>query len=183
MTLPTSGATMLTLSLLRHAKSSWANLLLDDFDRPLAPRGEKAAPRMGALIAERNLIPDLILCSGAARTRQTLTLASANWPAQPPVAYEDALYHATVSALLSQIHRAPDDKRHLMLVGHNPGMQAVALLLVGGGEGADLRKLAHKFPSGALAVITFKHAHWRDIQPGDGHLTLFARPSDLPDAG
>ncbi len=174
---------MLTLSLLRHAKSSWANLLLDDFDRPLAPRGEKAAPRMGAMIAERRLIPDLVLCSGSARTRQTLALASTNWHPQPPVAYENALYHATVPALFAQLHAAPDGKPHLMMVGHNPGMQAFALQLVGGGEGADLRRLAHKYPSGALAVITFPRSHWRGIQPGDGHLALFMRPRDLPDAG
>jgi phosphohistidine phosphatase len=138
---------------------------------------------MGALIAERKLIPDLVLCSGSARTRQTLALASAHWAPQPPITYEDALYHATVPALFTQLHGAPDDEQHLMMVGHNPGMQAFALQLVGGGEGADLRKLAHKFPSGALAVITFRHAHWRDIQPGDGHLALFMRPADLPDPG
>jgi phosphohistidine phosphatase len=173
---------MLTLSLLRHAKSSWANALLDDFDRPLAPRGEKAAPRMGAFIAERKLIPDLVLCSGSARTRQTLALASANWPSQPQTIYEDALYHATVPALFAQLHAAPNDKAHIMMVGHNPGLHALALQLIGSGDGPDLRNLAHKFPSGALAVIAFKRGHWRDVQPGDGHLSLFMRPKDLPAA-
>jgi phosphohistidine phosphatase len=170
---------MLTLSLFRHAKSSWANPLLDDFDRRLAPRGEKAAPRMGAFIAAQGLIPDLILCSGSVRTRQTLVLASESWPTQPQIVYEDALYHATVPALLAQLHAAPDDRHHVMMVGHNPGMQAFALQLVGSGEGAALRQLAHKYPSGALATIAFKRRHWRDVQPGDGHLTLFKRPRDL----
>ena len=180
---------MLTLSLLRHAKSSWANPLLADFDRPLAPRGEKAAPRIGAFIAAQGLIPDLILCSGSARTRQTLALAAEHWPPQANIGsdkanvrYDDGLYHATVPAMFAQLHGAPDGKTHLMMVGHNPGMEAFAAQLVGGGEPADLRNLTHKYPSGALAVIAFKTPHWRDIGPGDGHLTLFKRPKDLRDA-
>jgi phosphohistidine phosphatase len=170
---------MLTLSLFRHAKSSWADPMLDDFDRPLAPRGEKAAPAMGAFITAQGLIPDLILCSGSARTRQTLALASQHWPSQPEIRYEDALYHATVPTMFAQLHGAPDDKHHVMMVGHNPGMQAFALQLVGAGEGAVLRQIAHKYPSGALAVIALQKARWRDIQSGDGHLTLFKRPKDL----
>lgn len=170
---------MLTLSLFRHAKSSWADPMLGDFDRPLAPRGEKAAPAMGAFIATQGLMPDLILCSGSARTRQTLALASQDWPSPPDVSYEDALYHATAPAMFAQLHAAPDDKHHVMMVGHNPGMQTFALQLVGGGEGTNLRSLAHKFPSGALAVVAFQAERWRDIQPGDGHLTLFKRPRDL----
>jgi phosphohistidine phosphatase len=173
---------MPTLSLLRHAKSSWANPLLEDFDRPLAPRGQKAAPRMGAFIAERGLIPDLILCSGSTRTRETLALAAGQWPSAPETVYDDALYHATVPALFAQLHAAPEAKAHIMMVGHNPGLHSFALQLVGRGEGADLRNLAHKFPSGALAVIAFDKPHWRDIAPGDGHLTLFARPKHLPSA-
>lgn len=181
---------MKTLLLLRHAKSSWAHPLLTDFDRPLAPRGEKAAPRMGAFIAAQGLIPDLVLCSGSARTRQTLALAAEQWPSKPNVQadkpdvhHDDDLYHATVPAMFAQLHAAPDDKTRLMMVGHNPGMEAFALQLVGGGEPEDLRNLAHKYPSGALAVIAFKAAHWRDIGPGDGHLTLFKRPRDLRDSG
>jgi phosphohistidine phosphatase len=171
---------MPTLSLFRHAKSSWADPMLGDFDRPLAPRGEKAAAAMGAFIAAEGLMPDLILCSGSARTRQTLALASQDWPSQPGIRYEDALYHATVPAMLAQLRAAPDDKRHVMMVGHNPGMQDFALQLVGGGKAADLRELARKFSSGALAVVAFRTVeHWRDIKPGDGHLTLFKRPRDL----
>lgn len=174
---------MLTLSLFRHAKSSWADPTLDDFDRPLAPRGEKAAPLMGAYIAERGLAPDLILCSGSARTRETLALAMAEWTARPKIVHDDALYHATVPALFAKLRAAPDGKGHVMMVGHNPGLQAFALQLVGSGEGADLRALAHKFPSGALAVIAFETPHWRDIEPGDGHLTAFVTPKALRGGG
>jgi phosphohistidine phosphatase len=170
---------MLTLSLFRHAKSSWANPLLDDFDRPLAPRGEKSAPRTGAFIAERGLIPDLVLCSGSQRTRETLDLALEHWREGPQIVYDDALYHATVPALFAAVNAAPDKKPHLMLVGHNPGLHAFALQVIGSGDRADLRNIAHGFPSGALAVIAIEKAHWRQVEAGDGHLTLFVTPQDL----
>jgi phosphohistidine phosphatase len=170
---------MLTLSLLRHAKSSWANPLLDDFDRPLAARGKKSAPLTGAFIAERGLVPDLVLCSGSARTRETLDLASKAWEPAPEVTYDDALYHATVPALFAQLRAAPDSKPHVMMVGHNPGLHSFALQVVGSGDAPDLRALAHGYPSGALAVVTFQKAQWRQIKPGDGHLTLFVSPKDL----
>ena len=170
---------MLTLSFLRHAKSSWANPLLEDFDRPLATRGQRSAPRTGAFIAEQGLVPDLVLCSGSLRTRETLGLAMAAWKSVPEVVYDDALYHATVPALFAQLHAAPDEKHHVMMVGHNPGLHSFALQVVGSGERHDLRDLAHGFPSGTLAVITFQKAHWRQIKPGYGNLALFVAPKDL----
>jgi phosphohistidine phosphatase len=170
---------MLTLSLLRHAKSSWANPLLDDFDRPLAHRGQKSAPLTGAFIAERRLTPDLVLCSGSARTRETLDLAMEAWKSEPEVVYDDALYHATVPALFAALHAAPDEMAHVMMVGHNPGLHAFALQVVGGGDGPDLRNLAHGYPSGSLAVIAIEKTHWRQVKPGDGHLTLFVTPKQL----
>jgi phosphohistidine phosphatase len=170
---------MLTLSLFRHAKSSWANPLLDDFDRPLALRGQRSAPRTGAFIAERGLIPDLVLCSGSVRTRETLDLAMDAWRTEPEIVYDDALYHATVPALFAKMNTAPDEKAHVMMVGHNPGLHSFALQVVGSGDGPDLRDLAHGYPSGALAVITLQKTHWRQIKPGDGHLTLFVSPADL----
>src|SRR5262245_48279463 len=108
---------MLTLSLLRHAKSSWANPLLEDFDRPLAGRGERSAPLTGAFIAERGLIPDMVLCSGSVRTRETLDLAMDRWKTEPEIVYDDALYHATVPALFAHMHAAPNSKPHVMIVG------------------------------------------------------------------
>ena len=170
---------MLTLSLLRHAKSSWSNPMLEDFDRPLATRGQKSAPRTGAFIAERGLIPDLVLCSGSARTRETLSLAMEGWEARPEIAYDDALYHATVPALFAALHAAPNEKLHVMIVGHNPGMHSFALQVVGSGAPKDLHALAHGYPSGTLSVITFQKTQWRQIKPGDGHLTLLVSPKDL----
>ena len=170
---------MLTLSLLRHAKSSWANPMLEDFDRPLATRGQKSAPRTGAFIAERGLVPDLVLCSGSVRTRETLDLATEGWDARPEIAFKDALYHATDPALFAALHGAPTEKRHVMIVGHNPGMHSFALQVVGSGAPKDLHALAHGYPSGTLGVVTFQKTQWRQIEPGDGHLTLMVSPKDL----
>lgn len=172
---------MKTLSLLRHAKSSWDDTSLDDFDRPLAPRGRKSAPRTGALIAARGLVPNLVICSGAARTRETLSLAMEGWSPTPDIVHEDALYHATVPTLLARLRALPDTKAHAMIVGHNPGLHSFALQMVGAGGRAALHDLAHGFPSGALAVITFDKPRWRDIGPGDGALTLFVSPKQLPE--
>ena len=96
---------MLTLSLLRHAKSSWEDGSLKDFERPLAKRGESAAPRMGAFMAERGLAPQLILCSPAVRARQTLDLVLPHLAGDPSVLYEDRLYLAAPSALLARLRR------------------------------------------------------------------------------
>src|SRR4051794_11013088 len=117
---------MLTLTLLRHAKSSWEEPL-DDFDRPLAPRGEKAAPEIGAALAARGLRPDLIVCSGAVRARETLGLMLERLGAPPPeVIYDDSLYMAAPGKLLKRLHAIASSfpgnvPHHVMLVGHNPG--------------------------------------------------------------
>ena len=173
---------MLTLSLFRHAKSSWADPSLGDFDRPLAPRGEEAAPRMGAFLTERGLIPDLVLCSASRRTRQTLSLAFKHLKSQPEALFLDDLYHATVPALTAFIRGAPLAAHHLMLVGHNPGLQALALDLIGGGDPAGRRAIAHKFPSGAVAAMSCDAVNWAAIRSGAAYLTIFATPKQLGDA-
>ncbi len=152
---------------------------MPDFDRPLAPRGEEAAPRMGAFLAGRGLVPDLILCSTARRTRETHDLAFAALP-RPETQFLDAIYHATVPALLAIIRAAPADTRHLMLIGHNPGLQALALKLIGGGDPDGRREIAHKFPSAAIAAMSFDAAGWSAVQPGGGHLLFFMAPRQLP---
>jgi len=173
---------MRTLTLFRHAKSSWADAGLEDFDRPLATRGVEAAPLMGAFLAERGLVPDLVLCSGSRRTRQTLDLAFGPLKARPETQFLDDLYHATVPALLAIIRRAPSSTRHLMLVGHNPGLQALALELIGGGDPSGRRAIAHKFPSAAVAVMTFDAPNWAAIGARAAYLTIFMTPKQLAGA-
>src|SRR5262249_29231195 len=145
---------MLTLSLLRHAKSSWADARLKDIDRPLNARGEDAAPLMGAFMAREKLSPDLILCSPAERTRQTLELVLAYLEPAPEVVSEAGLYLASPGGMLKRLRKLARKIRHVMIVGHNPGLHALAQQLVGDeGEAESLEALAAKFPTAGLAVI------------------------------
>lgn len=168
------------LLLLRHAKSSWDNASLADFDRPLAPRGEKAAPRMGAEIAKRGWLPDLALVSPAARTRETWKLASATWPKpQPKVAFPENLYGASANDLFGAAKTTPKNIGTLLIIGHNPGLETFALQLSGpGSKGDALHLLEEKFPSAALARFEFE-CGWDELRAGSARLTHCLRPKDL----
>jgi phosphohistidine phosphatase len=170
---------MLTLILLRHAKSSWDDAELDDFERPLAARGLIAAPAIGAYLASHNLRPDLILCSGAARTRATLGLVQPFLGAPPAVAFEDALYLASASDLMTRIKRIPSKWPKVMMIGHNPGFHTLFKHLTATSDPTSNSALMSKFPTCALAVLTFPFQSWLDIGPGIGHLTHFTTPSRL----
>ena len=170
---------MLTLSLLRHAKSSWDDGSLADFDRPLAKRGETAAPRMGAYMAEQGLAPELILCSPAVRARQTLDLVLPRLAVGPTVVYEDNFYLAAPSLLLARLRKIEGKIHHVMIVGHDPGMQGLAVALAGGGDADMLQALATKFPTAGLAVIRFKVRSWSKVGHGSGRLELFMTPKLL----
>ena len=124
---------MLTLALLRHAKSSWSNPTLQDRDRPLATRGVADAPLMGKAMAERGIDPELVLCSSARRTRDTLDLVLPELRVEPKVVYEDALYHASTKEMLDMLRGVQPGANRVMLVGHNPEIHAFALDLVGAG--------------------------------------------------
>jgi phosphohistidine phosphatase len=171
---------MLTLSLLRHAKSSWDDSSLDDYERPLNKRGEAAAPQMGAFMAQHGLAPDLVLCSSAVRARQTLDLVLPRLADRPQAIYEDGFYLAAPSVMLARLHKVDAKARHVMIVGHDPGMQGLALELAGDGDPELLQALCAKFPTAGLAVIRFKARSWPKIAPGTGRLELFATPKSLP---
>lgn len=171
---------MLTLSLLRHAKSSWANPGQQDFDRPLNERGLDAAPRMGAFMASHGITPDLVLCSPSARTRQTLDLVLPHFSTAPTILYEDALYLGAPSTLLKRIRKLDGAIQHAMLVAHDPGLHQLAMELPGSGAPDVLQALAQKFPTAALAVIVFEERSWSKVKPGAGRLKLFMTPKRLP---
>ncbi|HEX6610982.1 MAG TPA: histidine phosphatase family protein [Hyphomicrobiaceae bacterium] len=170
---------MLTLYLFRHAKSAWDDPSLADFDRPLATRGESAAPAMAAYMKAKGLQPDLVLCSAARRTRDTWALMAGTL-GQPRTTYLDEIYEAEPSALATTIRRAPSDARRLMLIGHNPGLEDLAHGLIASGDRDGRKALAEKFPTAALAVIDFDIETWRDLAPATGRLTLFMTPKRLP---
>ncbi|TPN01420.1 histidine phosphatase family protein [Mesorhizobium sp. B2-1-3A] len=168
---------MRQLLLLRHAKSSWDDPDLDDFDRPLAERGLKAAKLMGRELAARDWLPDQVLVSSALRTRDTWRLVAAELPAHPRVAFAQPLYEASAADILGQIHKADRSSGCLMVVGHNPGLENLAKQLAGPGSDAKASKrFEEKFPTAALARFVFD-GEWSAL--GSARLTHCLRPKDL----
>lgn len=168
------------LSLLRHAKSSWADASLDDFERPLTKRGASAASKLGRFLAREKLVPDIILCSDAVRARATVALLLPELGATTPkLVVESALYLALPAALLDRVRALDGAARHVMIVGHNPGLHALALSLTADGERDDIAALATKFPTAALAVITFPSERWSAVKPASGRLARFVTPRTL----
>lgn len=170
---------MLTLTLFRHAKSSWELNGLDDRERPLNARGIAAAPLMGAFMHENRIRPDLVLCSTAVRTRQTLDLAMAEMKPASKVKHEDALYLADPFLLLERVRKTPRTVKHLMIVGHNPGLQILGLELIGDGDPELIGAISDKLPTAGVIVITFDAKTWTDVAPGKGRLAHFATPKML----
>ncbi len=167
------------LLLLRHAKAVPADAGMADFDRPLAPRGESSAAAIGRYLAEQDLAPDLVLCSPARRTRQTWEIAARQLP-QTKIRFIDELYDfGDGSALLGAIRRLGQDARRLMLVTHNPATQALALALAGMAEKSLRRKMAEKYPTAGLALISFPTGNWAETAEGQGRLDRFVTPREL----
>jgi phosphohistidine phosphatase len=168
---------MPTLFLLRHAKSDWADASMADHDRPLAPRGERAALAMGQYMRQRGLCPDLVLCSSARRACDTYELVASRLDGAPDVLGERELYLAGPDALLARLRRVPGAIASVMLVAHNPDLQQLAQTLAGRGEEALLQAVRAGFPTGALAVMAVPS--WNKLAPGSGTLTLFRAPRKL----
>jgi phosphohistidine phosphatase len=167
------------LLVFRHAKSDWSDPRLEDFDRPLAARGRRAAAAMGIYIADEGLAPDLVLCSAARRALQTWSVAARVAGIAPPVTEERALYMAEPEDLLARVRTVDDAVASLLVVGHSPGCERFACGLAGNRRSGDWRRMAEKFPTGALAVIDLDAGSWRDIADGDGRLERFVTPKDL----
>ncbi len=159
------------LFLLRHAKSSWDDLDLSDFDRPLNSRGEKAAPRMGKEMKKRAVKPDLILCSPSKRTKETLSLVAESADlVSIEVSFCDEIYEATVKDLLKVLHKQSKSHKTILMVGHNPGMESLLLDLTGDYE---------HFSTAALASIDVDLDDWKDLNKGVGKLKWILRPKEL----
>ncbi len=169
---------MRTLYVLRHAKSDWGDTSLRDFDRPLNGRGWKAAKAMGREMRERGLTPDLVLLSPSARTTETLARLEEGFGAKFEKVEERSIYLAETETLLDLVRRAPATADRMMVVGHNPGMHELVLALANGPP--DLREeAAAKFPTGALAEISFDVGDWSDVTTGSGCIRSFLKPRDL----
>jgi phosphohistidine phosphatase len=167
---------MLRLHLLRHAKSSWRDSTLADAERPLAPRGSKAAKRVARWAAEHDVRPQLVVCSSAVRARQTLQRVLPGL-GRPEISTEDRLYGASTELLLARVQALPDEVEEAMLIGHNPGMQSLVLLLAEPGELRD--RAATKVPTGALATLEADVSGWAEVKAGQMRLASYVVPRDL----
>ncbi|MEO3977012.1 histidine phosphatase family protein [Streptomyces sp. CAU 1734] len=162
--------------LLRHAKAEWSDS--SDHDRPLADRGRMDAPVAGRRLAESGIAFDLALCSTAARTRETWKLAVHELPQRPRTVYEDRVYEASLGELIALLNETPDDVGDLLVIGHNPGMHALADALSGEAEGDLLPRMNRSgFPTSAFATVEFTGS-WKSLEHGVGRLTGFWTPHD-----
>lgn len=171
---------MLKLMLLRHAKSSWADSTLADHDRPLNNRGRRGAEAMGLYMASKGLVPARILCSTAQRTRETLELLSRGltYEAQPEF-LQDLYDFGDGDELIDIIRRQGGATSPLLVIGHNPAIEGAALSLAAPDESQERARMARKYPTSGLTVLTFDAESWDRIEPGTGQLVSFTVPADL----
>lgn len=169
---------MKTVYLLRHAKSSWDDPSIPDFQRPLSERGRKTAPKMSEYLKEEGLIPDAVLCSGAKRAVETWELIAPSL-GSPKLHLDDNLYMAAPEAIIQWLKRLTPEINSVLLIGHNPGFEELAVRFSGDGKKKALKRLRKKYPTGALAVIQFDVDGWPAVGDGAGYLERFVRPKDL----
>ena len=171
------------LVLLRHAKSAWPDV--PDHERPLARRGQRDAPVMGHWLRAAGYVPDLVLCSSARRARETWELAQAELGAAPQVRFSDGVYEAAPADLIGLARETASSVRVLLIVGHNPAMEELALDLAGG-EGAaaaeTLNRMQAKFPTAAVAVLTVTGG-WAGLGRKSARLTCFVTPREVAAGG
>ena len=161
---------MRTLYLLRHAKSSWKDASLRDFDRPLKDRGRKAAKRIGAHLGSERLSDPLVICSPAVRTRETVDIVLKNAELDVEVRFDERIYEASLRDLLLVVSEIPDEKELTILIGHNPGFEELLAYLSG-----EYRRM----PTCAFAKIKFDVGSWKDIREDAGTLEWFVIPKEL----
>ena len=168
---------MKTLILLRHAKSGWDDPVARDFDRPLNPRGQRAAVAMGRHMKSLGLEFDAVIASPAVRVIETLEQVGSGYGSDLAPAWDKRIYLASAATLLDVVQALPDTAGTVLLSGHNPGLEELVLGLVP--DGALRHDVEVKFPTAALAEIAFEAECWRDVATGDGELIRFIRPRDL----
>lgn len=163
---------MKTLLLLRHAKSSWDDPALRDFERPLNERGLRVAPLMGRFLARRGLRPDLVVSSPAERARQTAALVAEAARLEAPLRFDERIYEATAARLAEVVSQTGEQVGTLLLVGHNPGMEELIELLTG-----ETRRM----PTAALARIALDTDRWGKLRDAAARLEELVKPKELSD--
>lgn len=174
---------MKRLTLLRHAKSGEDLAARRDFDRQLNGKGRRAARAIGRHMRDNALAFDRVIASPATRVVETVEEVGAGYGAGLDPAWERRIYLASAAELLDLVHEAPDGASSLLVVGHNPGLEQLVLLLVPDQVDDAVRdRVEEKYPTASLAEIALDVAHWADVAPGHGRLTRFVRPRDLDPA-
>ena len=163
---------MKTLLVLRHAKSSWDSSAARDFDRPLAPRGERDGPKIGRELKRRRIDPDLIVSSPAVRAKATLELVSSAAGLSAGPTFNESIYGASSAELIKIVRHFPNERSRAMVVGHNPGFEDLVNRLTGSNE---------RMPTAALACITFDVDDWADVEDDNGKLVWLITPKTLSD--
>ncbi len=161
---------MKTLYILRHAKSSWDDAALSDFERPLNERGLKAAPLVGGVMKKKQFQPELILSSPARRAEQTAALIKQSAGIGGAIQFDERIYEASPARLLEVISEQDEKIASVMLVGHNPGLEGLLKFLTG-----ELQPM----PTAALAIVDLEIDKWSGINSSKGNLRMLIRPKEI----
>jgi phosphohistidine phosphatase len=167
-----------TLYLLRHAKSSWDDPYLPDHDRPLAPRGRRAARKLADHLRRVGIAPALVLCSTARRATETLDAIMPALEPAPDVRVEEDLYSASTEELVHRLHEIPAPVPSVLLIGHNPSIQSTALVLAREDDQLLIARLRDKMATGALATLELD-GEWSAAGAGTARLVSFVVPREL----
>ena len=173
---------MKRLILLRHAKSSWDDPVARDFDRPLNAKGHRAGRTVGEEMRRLGLSFDAVVASPAARVVETLEEVAVGFGSPLAPRFDQRIYLASLESLLEVLHSVDDQFGSLLLVGHSPGLERLALFLAGTKDKSLRRSVEAKYPTGAIIQIDLPIDHWRDADAGEGTMTRFIRPRDLDPA-
>ncbi len=165
------------LLILRHAKSDWDTNARSDFERPLAKRGERDAPRMGQWLKKQKLVPDQVVSSPALRARQTSEKACKEMGIkEKQIDWDDRVYAATEGELLRVLADCSKKKKTVMLVGHNPGLEDLVAYLAG--KGLEIPADGKLLPTAAVACLKMPE-NWNDLKEGDGEVVSITRPKEI----
>ena len=170
---------MRRLLLLRHAKAERSEPGSKDFARVLIDRGRKDAAKIGAYMATHALVPDRVVLSPAARTQETWKYVAAAFQPAPAAMSAERVYDATPHTILGVIKDTPASVHTLMVVGHNPGLHELALMLVAAGDIDARERLREKLPTSGLVIIDFAFDNWGKLHPQSGRLERFVSPKTL----
>lgn len=173
---------MKTLTLLRHAKSGWDDPVARDFDRPLNAKGKRAAQAVGRRLRELDLTFDHVVASPAIRVGETLDAIVAGYGRKLAPVWERRIYLASAATLLDVVHELPASAERVLMVGHNPGLEDLVLMLVPAATGNLRGAVEEKYPTATLAEMTLDVASWDAVCAGGATLTRFIRPRDLDPA-